>query len=449
MADLSGLFRAYDVRGDSGTLMTPQSAYSIARAFACVLRDRNGKPSSTIILGRDSRPSSPALHQAVIGALLKEGVNIVDIGECSSPMLAIAVGSWKADGGIMVTASHNKVSDNGLKLCGERAVSFSRGAGLDEVQGIAERGIFPRDERHGSIEVRDARQCYVDALKHVGTMPEGRVVCDTGWGASALTLPLLGDSIKTLHSKSDLSLATHSSTALNVGELHDLSDAVRDEKVEWGFAFDSDEDRVGVIHKTLGPLSPDDVAFILARWSMRRNSGGTVTGDLTLSRDIERTITEAGGKYIRSRVGHSFVEHAMRDSDSVLAAESSGHYYFKEMMYKDSGIAGMIAFLCATLEEDVIKVLQDEKQFAIVTTLIPRPKEQIFLTEELAHQYDDARIDWLDGLSVRFDDWGFVLRESQTEMIWRLVVEAKRGEESARSEEVLANINTILTRARK
>jgi len=448
MSDLSALFRAYDVRGDASTIMTPQAAYSIARAFVCYLRDRDGKDALTIVLGSDSRPSSPAIHQGVIEALLKEGVHVLDIGNCSSPMLSTAVLEWKSDGGIMVTASHNIVSDNGLKLCRREAVALSQEDGLEEVRGIAERGIFPRDERSGKVEERSARELYRDAVKRVaGTTYAAGVACDTGWGESALTLPLLGEQLFVIHPENSLRNATHRSTALNVGELTDLRAVLHENTIDWGFAFDSDEDRVGVMHREYGALSTDEVAFVLARWALRKYPKTTVVGDLTLSRDIASVVEAAGGKFVRSRVGHSYVERAMRDSNASFGAESSGHYFFKILGSKDSGIAGMLAFMEAVSEEDVLRALKEEKQYLVTTTTISRPTKAIFLTEELARLYGDAKSDWLDGLSVTYDDWGFVLRESQTEPLWRLVVEQKKDAKEDRSKQVQQHIADILARA--
>lgn len=448
MADMSSIFRAYDVRGATPSPMTPQAAYSVARAFACFLRDRRGKDALTVALGRDSRPTSLALHQGVTEALLKEGVHIVDIGECSSPMLGLSVREWELDGGVMVTASHNSVSDNGLKLCREGAIALARGSGLDEVQGIAERGIFPRDERTGSVTVRDAREVYARALDSVAPSQNMSVVCDTGWGASALMLPLLGEQYIVLHAESDLSKATHRSTALNVGDLHDLHKALKDYGAEWGFAFDSDEDRMGVMHRDAGALTTDDVAFILSTWAIKKYPLASIVGDLTLSRDIACAVEDAGGTFVRSRVGHSFVEEAMRSEGAVFGAESSGHYFFKALGYKDSGLAAMRAFCEAATMMDVLALIKNEKQYTVHTEVIPRPAKTVFLTEELARIYSDATIDWFDGLSVRYNDWGFVLRESQTEMVWRLIVEEKRTIADSHVRDVRAHIQAILDRAR-
>jgi|GEM_PF-1737769 len=449
MSDLSALFRAYDVRGDAGTIMTPQAAYSIARAFVCYLRDCGVSATPpTIVLGRDSRPTSPAIHEGVTEALLKEGVQVIDIGVCSSPMLALAVIEWKADGGMMVTASHNIVSDNGLKLCRREAIALSQEDGLTEVRGIAERGIFSRDDRSGKVETRSARELYRDAVMRVaGAGDATNVVCDTGWGESALTLPLLGGQYDVIHPENDLSKATHRSTALNVGELTDLRDTLREKHIDWGFAFDSDEDRVGVMHREYGALSTDEVAFVLARWALRKYPKTTIVGDLTLSRDIARTVESMGGVFVRSRVGHSYVECAMRDSGASFGAESSGHYFFQVLGSKDSGIAGMLAFMEAVREEDVLQLLHKEKEYCVTTTIIPKAQKAVFLAEELARVYGDGTIDWLDGLAVRYDDWGFVLRESQTEDVWRLVVEQKKNTKENHSEAVKQRITDILSHA--
>jgi phosphomannomutase len=424
------IFKAYDIRGVVPSELDAAAAYRIGRATARFLRARR------LAIGRDARTHSPELGEALVRGAREEGASVLDIGLAATPMLYFAVDALAADGGIMLTASHNPPQYNGMKICGPSAAPIGEASGLREIERIA--GALPSEPgaARGGRECKDIVDAYVrHALAVAGAEPAPlRVAIDCANGMAAVGLePLLARlplQVERLYFEPDGRFPNHPADPLKLENLRDVSAAVRRSGADFGVAFDGDADRAVFVDEQGEPVPSDLMTGVLARSQLARAPGGTVLYDLRSSWATAEEIRAAGGVPQMCRVGHSFVKAHMRESGAIFAGELSGHFYFRfsERLVADDGIAAFVA-LTATLSRakrplsELIAPLRRYSASGEINRHVADPKAII---DEIAAEHAGAReVSRLDGLLVRYDEWWFNLRPSNTEPLLRLNLEAK------------------------
>ena len=426
-ADLSRIFKAYDVRGVVPDELDADLARRIGAAFA----EWSGAPA--ILLGRDCRLSSPELAAAIAEGATSRGVDVVDIGLASTDLLYFASGSQDLPG-IMLTASHNPKQYNGLKFCLSGAKPVGEESGLREIRDLVEAGDRPPVASPGSVSTRDLLDAYVEhvlAFVDVAAMRPLVVVADTANGMGGLVVPAVMARLPVvlhhLYPELDGTFPNHPADPIDPENQRDLKAAVLAHEADVGLAFDGDADRVFLIDERGREVRGSVLAAVVAGAVRRRGPGAKVVHNLICSWTVPEVIRENGGIPVRTRVGHSFIKQVMAETGAIFGGEHSGHYYFRENYRADSGLIAAVVALGELSAADIplSELLAPLKRYADSGEINSRVEDQHAKIEEVAAALADGRQDRLDGLTVEFDDWWCNVRASNTEPLLRLNVEAR------------------------
>lgn len=412
------VFKAYDVRGRYPSEIDESFAERLGSSAVRYLGARR------IAVGRDVRLSAPSIAAAVAKGA---GCEVVDIGLCTTPMLYFAVGHLGLDGGIMVTASHNPPQDIGFKICRERAFPVGERTGLKEIE-----KMHPEAPRGGSrVTTRSVVSEYRDHIRrHVPKVPRLRVAVDTAHGAVGVHFDaVFGDlpvTFERLCFAPDGNFPSHEPNPLKDENVRDLQAAMRAGTFDLGVAFDGDGDRCMFFAPGGVRIRSDHVTVLLARAELLRRPGAAIVYDLRSSRVVPEEIRKAGGRPVRERVGHAFIKETMKKHDASLGGELSGHYYFRDHFFADSGMmafAKVLDLLGAggVPIDDMIAPLRRTHSTGEINFKVA-DKEGVM--RALAETFHDGRQDTLDGITVEYDDWWFNVRPSNTEPLLRLNLEA-------------------------
>ena len=423
------IFKAYDVRGLVPDEMRAEDVHRIGRAVARWLG------GAEVAVGRDARRSSPEFAEALVRGINDEGVSVVDIGLVSTPMLYFAVERMALAGGVMITASHNPGHYNGLKICREHAIPVGGDSGLAEIERLAAEPAAPARTPRGSVRSADVGDAYVEHARSVGgRCPKLRIVIDCGNGMASVgldrLLPGLPLEVERLYFEPDGTFPNHEADPLKRANLEDLITAVKRSGAQLGVAFDGDGDRAMFVDDEGEPVSADLITGLLAQSQLRRNGGqGLVLFDLRSSRATAEAIAAAGGTPRMCRVGHAFIKAQMRESGAIFAGELSGHFYFRftPTLIHDDGTAAMIALLDVLAEtgKPLSELVRPLRRYAASGELNQRVADIPGLLAALeAEHAGKAEISKLDGLLVRYPEWWFNVRASNTEPVVRLNLEA-------------------------
>lgn len=423
---MAGIFKAYDIRGTYPDQLDERLAARIGAAVVEVLGAKR------LVIGRDMRQSGPALRAAMVAAIADAGCEVIDIGECSTPMTYWAVNVLAADAAIMITASHNPAGYNGCKISGRGATPVSYDTGIADIERLAVADTpLPRRPR-GAVSERDLLSDYQRwLLGFAGTIKPFKLVIDTGNGMMGAMLPglfqALPCTVVPLYFEVDGSFPNHEPNPLNPANMRDLQAAVRRTGADLGAAFDGDGDRVMFVDER-GELVPgDQVTALLAAELLQKAPGSTIIYDLRSSWAVPEEIRRLGGTPLESRVGHSFIKQSMRRTDAVFAGELSGHFYFRDAFFTDNAELAML---------HVLRVLS---QSGRPLSELMRPYARYHATGEVNFEVHDkdaclarliaafpgAELGHLDGLTLRFADWWCNVRPSNTEPVLRLNLEAR------------------------
>jgi phosphomannomutase len=379
------------------------------------------------------RLSSPTLAQAFEKGVTDQGADVVDVGLCSTDMLYFCSGKLDLPGA-MFTASHNPRDYNGLKMCRRRARPISEDTGISDIKDLVLTGEFSTPERKGGVQERDMLSAYVDhVLDFVdpGKIEPLRVVADAGNGMAGMIVPPVFDRlpcelIPHLF-ELDGSFPDHQPNPKDPKNIDLLSRWVLKEQGDLGIAFDGDADRVFFVDEKGEPLSGSLTNAILIKSILQKNPGEKIIYNLINSWIVPETIRAYGGIPIRERVGHSFIKQTMMETDAIFAGEHSGHYYFRHNYNADSGlIAAMVLLETISAEgRPLSEILEPFKKYYDSGEINSEVEDMSHKLEEIAKRYNDGEVDYLDGVTVKYEDWWFNLRPSNTEPLLRLNVEAK------------------------
>ncbi|MDN4471677.1 phosphomannomutase/phosphoglucomutase [Demequina zhanjiangensis] len=450
MTDLTGLIKAYDVRGIVGEQLTEEIARAIGAAFADTIVTPEGETS--VVIGHDMRDSGPGLVNAVTSGLRDRGVDVVSIGLCSTDGLYHATGALDMPG-VMVTASHNPAAYNGMKLCRSRARAVGENTGLGLVRELATRYVdegVPSVEAPGSASDREMLREYGEFLRSLVPLDAIRplkVVVDAGNAMAGHTVPaVLGEAaglpglpleIVPLYFELDGTFPNHEPNPLEEKNLVDLQAAVVEHGADLGLAFDGDADRCFVVDEKGAIVRASAItALVGLREAARvRASGGdaTVIYNVISSKAVPELLTADGIATVRSRVGHSFIKAQMAEHDAVFGGEHSAHFYFRDFFYADSGMLAALHVMAALGAQDgpLSAMLADYDPYTAsgeINSTVADVAAALDRIREAFGSRDAVTLDEMDGLTVQHWDaeprWWFNVRPSGTEPLLRLNVEA-------------------------
>ncbi|MEO6835608.1 MAG: phosphomannomutase/phosphoglucomutase [Candidatus Tumulicola sp.] len=442
-----GIFKSYDVRGIYPAELNDDVAYGIGRCFVSML------DAKRIAVGRDMRPSGRKLFEAFARGATEAGADVLDIGMVSTDALYFAVGKFGLDGGVMITASHNPAQYNGMKFTRSEAQAISLDTGLAEIRDrLLASNIPPKAARAGGITTRNvlddfAEHClsFVDAAK----IKPLKIAVDAGNGMAGETAPhvfkRLGCEVIPLYFELDGSFPNHPASPIEPENMADVQAAVKTQRCDLGVAFDGDADRMFIVDENGSLVDGSTVTALVALNTLKKYPGSRILYNLICSRSVPELIEKAGGVPIRSKVGHSIIKAVMRERDAVFGGEHSGHFYFRDNWYADSGMIALLQCLelfseAARPVSEVIAPIDTRFRSGEINNAV---KDVPAKLRQIQDRYKDAEIDHLDGVTISYPRWWMNVRPSNTEPLLRLNVEGDTKElMEQHSDEVLSLIRS-------
>lgn len=419
---MSGIFKAYDIRGVYPADINADIAEAIGRAYI----EFTG--AKKVVVGRDMRPHSQPLFEGLSRGMLAQGADVIDLGLCSTPMSYFANGTLKADGSVMITASHNPGEWNGFKLCRANAVPISGATGIMDIQKIAEAKSWKKCALPGKLSSYDIAPEYGKFLRSFAKMDRKlKVVVDYANAMGLYEIAGITDlfDIVPLYDTLDGTFPNHEANPLHLATLDAIRAKVKEVGADFGAAFDGDADRCGFIDDR-GEIIPMDLFTALIAQDILSNGPATILYDLRSSRAVPECIRENGGKAIQSRVGHAFIKAQMRENDAVFAGELSGHYYFKQNFTAESqGLAMiMLSNLICKKNKPLHELVQPLRKYFSSGEINSTVADVKPILDAIRKKYADGNMYELDGISSEYPNWWFNVRSSNTEPLLRLIVEA-------------------------
>lgn len=427
------IFKAYDIRGLVETEITPDFAFRVGLSFARFLEQE--REPGTIVIGEDMRPSSPILASAFAAGATSNGMDVIRIGLASTDMLYFASGKLNMPGA-MFTASHNPAEYNGIKLCKSGARPIGKESGLQTIERNVVEGS-PIIMRPVGIESKrnmlDDYVTHLLSLVDVENIRPLKIVIDAGNGMAGYTAKPVFDRLNVevfeLFFELDGTFPNHDANPIDPKNLVDLRKAVLKEGADIGLAFDGDADRCFLVDEKGEIVNPSTLTGLIAARELARYPKSSIIYNLISSRSVAEIVEEAGGKAIRSRVGHSYIKKLMADTGAVFGGEHSGHFYFRDFWCADSGMLAALHAVAAlgNQSKPLSKILKSyQRYFASgeINSTVSDPAAVLAGVERAYGAKPGITIDHLDGLTVSADAWWFNLRPSNTEPLLRLNVEA-------------------------
>lgn len=438
-------FKAYDIRGKLGEELNTDIVYRIGRAFA------QHTKAKKVVVGGDIRLTSEELKLALANGLMDGGTNVIDLGLCGTEHIYFATSHLKCDGGIVVTASHNPIDYNGMKLVRENSKPISGDTGLFDIKALAERNKFAEVTKKGQLSTHDISQAYTEHLlayidvQNLSLLAKPlKLVVNAGNGAAGPALDAIEGAFKQLkvpvefikvHHQPDGSFPNGIPNPLLVENRAATRDAVIEHKADMGIAWDGDFDRCFLFDEQGQFIEGYYIVGLLAENFLNKNKGCSsssqkIIHDPRLTWNTIDIVEQAGGQAIQSKTGHAFIKERMRSEDAIYGGEMSAHHYFRDFFYCDSGmipwllIAELVCLHQQPLSSLVKARIEIYPSSGEINNKIADPKKAITRVFEY-YQKDAQVIDKTDGISMEFGTWRFNLRSSNTEPVVRLNVESK------------------------
>ena len=424
-------FKAYDIRGRIPDQLNEDVAYRIGRAYAQFLQPQR------VVVGQDVRPTSPALTAALVKGLTEGGADVLDIGLCGTEEVYFATSYARADGGIMVTASHNPADYNGMKLVREQSKPISGDTGLDQIRALAEEGRFAAAAKLGQVTPYEHRVAYIRHLLgyiDISALRPLKVVVNAGNGCAGPLLDLLEkqlplEIIKICH-EPDGSFPNGIPNPLLPENRGITRDAVLEHGAGLGIAWDGDFDRCFLFDERGEFIEGYYIVGLLADAFLAKQAGAKIIHDPRLTWNTIDLVEQAGGVAVMSKTGHAFIKERMRAEDAVYGGEMSAHHYFRDFAYCDSGMIPwllVVELMCRQrklLTELVGERMRKFPASGEINRTLANPAAAIAAVEA-CYAPSALNVDHTDGVSIEYADWRFNLRMSNTEPVVRLNVESR------------------------
>jgi len=440
-------FKAYDIRGKVPSELNEELAYKTGFAFANYLRCK------TIVIGRDVRKSSESLSDALTDGITDAGCDVIDLGLCGTEMIYFGTPFMDADGGVMITASHNPPEYNGLKFVKKGSVPFGYDSGLKEIeQMILNNKLGDKAAFKGKVKTADIMNEFMANLKKFYKKEEikpYKIVVNGGNGCIGPALdalePFLPIKMIKVFNEPDSDFPNGVPNPLLPENRKPTIDAIIANKADLGVAWDGDYDRCFFFDEKGNFIEGYYIVGLLAKSILKTNPGEKIVHDPRLTWNTVKEVEKAGGKTVVSVSGHAYIKEKMREVNSIYGGEMSAHHYFRDNFYTDSGLIPFVLVLrlmssenkpFSQLVEEMVKAFPCSGE---INSTIADPKGKI---AEIKEKYADGIQDELDGISVEYDNWRFNVRMSNTEPLLRLNVESKGDEKlmKEKTEELLTFI---------
>jgi phosphomannomutase len=449
------IFKAYDIRGVYPDQLDEEAAWKIGYASARFLRsllrgyERGQANAQSLCVGRDMRTHSERLAQALIEGMNATGTNVIDIGMIDTPQMYFAINHLGTCGGVQVTASHNPAKYNGFKISGLKATPVGADTGLKDIEHIALALPHTKAKTKTSFQNLDLTEEYKNhVLKFLNPDNKNlKIAVDASNGMAGKMVPAVFSDLPleiipiNFEHKGEF---THEPDPLVEKNLAQVKRAVKQENCDFGICFDGDADRMMMVDQTGKSISCDLLTALMVPYFLKVNPTATIVYDLRSSWVVSEEIIKYGGTPRRERVGHSFMKKAMRDSHAVFGGELSGHFYYRDNYCADSAAITLVHVLNIVTEttlpiSQLVKPMRRYHQSGEINFKVENKQEKM---DELARRYSDAKVDYMDGVTVQYKDFWFNCRPSNTEPLLRLNVEAKTKN---LLDEILAEIEEQLT----
>jgi phosphomannomutase/phosphoglucomutase len=442
----SSIFREYDIRGVAGNDLSAELATNLGKAYAHLARERLGKQDLTVSVGRDVRLTGEEYSAALIKGLRSAGINVIELGQVTTPMTYFSIHQMKLDGAIMVTGSHNPPEYNGFKIC--MGKNTLHGSEIQELRVIMEKGAYVAAKKEGSLEKHDIFPDYIAFVDNdVKLKKKLKIVVDAGNGAASGFGPevfrKLGCEVIELFCTPDGRFPNHPADPTVESNLQDVIASVKKHGADAGIAFDGDADRIGVVDEKGGILWGDELMIIFSRAVLKAKPGATIISEVKSSHRLYNDIEQHGGKGIMWKTGHSLIKSKMKETNAALAGEMSGHMFFADRFFgfddaiyagarfleilADSGgkTSELLKGVPPSFNTPEIRVdCDDDKKFALIDTI----------RDSLSKKY---KTNVIDGVRVEFGDaWGLV-RASNTQPVVVMRFEAQTKERLKEVREII------------
>lgn len=439
-------FKAYDIRGRVPEELNEEVAYRVGRAFVDFL------DAKSVVVGHDIRLTSASLTDALVRGLTEAGADVTHIGQCGTEEVYFATFHLDVDGGICVTASHNPMDYNGMKLVQKGSRPISNDSGLSEIRALAESGIFKAAKRVGSVTRQDMRAAYVDHLLSyvdVSKIKPLKVVANPGNGGAGAVVNALESYLPLefvkVHFEPDGNFPNGIPNPILVENQGVTSRAVIEAKADLGIAWDGDFDRCFFFDEKGNFIDGYYVVGLLAESFLAKYPGASIVHDPRLVWNTVDLVESNGGKAVQSKTGHAFIKERMRLEDAVYGGEMSAHHYFRDFAYCDNGtipwllLVELMSRRGQTLSEMVSERIAKFPCSGEINRKVADPVALLKRIEEI-YSPEALQVDKTDGLSIAFADWRFNVRSSSTEPVFRLNVEARGDVDlmKRKTEELLA-----------
>ncbi|OOR87791.1 phosphomannomutase [Moraxella caviae] len=434
-------FKAYDVRGELDVNLDADIAYRIGRAFGQILASQNNTPNPTIVVGSDIRPTSHTLKTAAAEGITDAGVNVIDLGMTGTEEVYFATSHFGAIGGLEVTASHNPINYNGMKLVRENSRPISADTGLGEIRALAESGQFASAAK-GQITQNTDKAAYIDKLMSfvdTAKFTAKKIVVNSGNGSAGPVVDELEKRLANLpielikvHHEPDGTFPNGIPNPMIIANQKSTQQAVIAHKADFGVAFDGDFDRCFLFDEKGDFIEGSYIVGMLAEAFLGKHEGASIVYDPRVIYNTENVIKTFGGTPQISKSGHSFIKQVMRETGGIYGGEMSAHHYFKDFFYCDSGmIPWLLVIELLSTTGKTLSELVDGYIAAFPSSgelnfrLGAMSADEICRTLEAKFGTLNPAKNTLDGLSLDFGQWRFNLRSSNTEPLIRLNIESK------------------------
>ena len=446
-------FKAYDIRGKLGTQLNIDIAYRIGRAFGQYLKPKQ------VVVGGDVRLTSAALKDALANGLRDAGVDVIDLGQTGTEEIYFATSYLGIDGGIAVTASHNPIDYNGMKMVGKDSKPIGNDSGLLEIKNLAETGAFVPTKR-GALGKKSLMNAYTDHLLtyiDVQKIEPLKLVVNSGNGASGETIDALEAKFKQLripielikiHHHPDGNFPNGIPNPLLPENRQDTINAVIEHGADMGIAWDGDFDRCFLFDETGTFIDGYYIVGLLANVFLQKHKGGKVIHDPRLCWNTLEVANKAGGHAIQSKTGHVYIKQLMRKEDAIYGGEMSAHHYFRDFFYCDSGmipwllVVELMSVKSATLSSMVSQAMQAYPSSDEINRTVD-DADAVIANILALYKNEAIEIDYTDGISLDMGQWRFNLRKSNTEPLIRLNLETRGNIELMRAK--TAELLSVIT----
>lgn len=440
------IFRAYDVRGIFPDELNEEAAYRVGQALIRFLNSkfkiRNSKPC--VVVGRDCRLSSPKIFKAFADGIISQGANVIDIRLVPTDAIYFALNFLKADAAAMITASHNPPNYSGIKMVARGPKYICGDWGIPEIKKIVLKGDIPQGAR--SLGKIIKKNIILDYIRHIldifrkfklfrrSDLSKIKMVVDVGNGMAGIVIKELAKKLKLqmtcLFCEPNGHFPNHPPNPLIPENIKDLRAEVIKRKADFGLAFDGDADRTIFVDEQGQVISGDMIIALFAKYFLKNftpaRAKPSIVYNLTCSKAVREIIKENGGRPIRTRTGHAFMKEAAKEHKAIFGGEISGHLYFQDNFYAECGGLALLLMIKILSEnkKPLSFLIKELKRYHRIGEINLEVKDRQGAIKKLAKKYGDGKIDYLDGLTVQYQDWWFNVRPSNTEPLLRLVIEA-------------------------